>query len=80
VLQQVPDVIDIQHQQLMLQVRQQRNNLLLTSDWTQMPDTALTSDQIHAWKQYRQALREITDQLPSVISIDYQVAWPEKPI
>lgn len=53
--------------------RNQRNNLLAASDWTQLPDVpeALKS----AWVEYRQALRDITQQsnFPSIIQ------WPTEP-
>jgi hypothetical protein len=37
---------------------QQRNNKLAASDWTQMPDVPLTDEQVTAWREYRQALRD----------------------
>lgn len=54
------------------QVRQQRNNLLAASDWTQLPDAPV--DQT-AWAAYRQALRDVTDQE----GFPANVVWPDKP-
>jgi len=42
--------------------RSKRNELLLSSDWTQLPDVDLTTAQKDRWKVYRQALRDMTEQ------------------
>ena len=57
---------------LATQARGKRNSLLTASDWTQVADAPV--DQT-AWATYRQALRDITDQVgfPEVID------WPAKP-
>ena len=39
-------------------IRGERDRLLATSDWTQLPDAPLTAKQRHAWRDYRQALRD----------------------
>ena len=39
-----------------------RNRQLSESDWTQLPDVPLSTAKLDAWKVYRQALRDITDQ------------------
>lgn len=51
-----------------------RSQLLMQSDWTQLPDVPLATKT--AWAAYRQALRDITLQAgyPQVIS------WPIQPI
>lgn len=38
-----------------------RDSLLMQSDWTQLPDVALTAEQKAAWAVYRQQLRDLTD-------------------
>jgi hypothetical protein len=43
-------------------IRHWRNLQLAASDWTQLPDVALTSDQVQAWAQYRHELREMLKQ------------------
>lgn len=53
-------------------VRERRNQLLLASDWTQLPDVPLTTKA--AWAVYRQALRDITTQ-PDIFAI----TWPSPP-
>jgi hypothetical protein len=44
-------------------IRQRRNSLLKDSDWTQLADVALTTDQKTAWAQYRQQLRDLPQTL-----------------
>jgi hypothetical protein len=53
--------IDAEQAQLRLpdEVRKERNRLLATSDWTQIPDCTVDKQ---AWATYRQALRDITNQ------------------
>ena len=43
-------------------IRIERDALLAACDWTQLPDAQLTTAQVDAWKVYRQALRDITEQ------------------
>lgn len=38
-----------------------RLELLLKSDWTQMPDSPLDADTKAAWATYRQELRDLTE-------------------
>ena len=54
------------------QLREQRNQLLEASDWTQILDC--TVDKV-AWATYRQSLRDITDQEDA----PYNVTLPTKP-
>jgi hypothetical protein len=52
-----------------------RDSELLKSDWTQLPDVALTETQVNSWREYRQALRDITEQSGYPRNIN----WPVKP-
>lgn len=54
--------------------RSTRNQLLLMSDFTQLPDAPNNIDKI-AWQNYRQQLREITDQEGFPVNI----VWPMPP-
>lgn len=54
-------------------IRQMRNSLLQSSDWTQIVDFNLGADRT-AWAAYRQSLRDITSQ-PN----PFALAWPEQP-
>lgn len=52
-----------------------RNNLLYSSDWTQIPNNPLTTEQQAAWATYRQELRDITTQS----GYPFNVIWPTPP-
>jgi hypothetical protein len=53
-------------------IRARRDALLAKSDWTQLPDVPLATKT--AWAEYRQALRDITEQ-PNPT----EIVWPEPP-
>jgi hypothetical protein len=55
------------------EVRQQRNQLLSTCDWTQLPDAPVLRA---TWATYRQALRDVTAQE----GFPWNVVWPEQPL
>ena len=56
------------------QIRAQRDQLLVQSDWTTLPD-ATPKPSKEAWLTYRQALRDITKTHQSPEA----VIWPTKP-
>ncbi len=62
----------------MADLRQRRNGLLSSSDWTQLPDTTLTTAEKTAWMNYRTELRNITNGLTTVEQVN-SVAFPTKP-
>ena len=57
------------------EARAQRDKLLLETDWTQVLDAPISAESREAFRVYRQALRDITEQesFPEVID------WPVKP-
>lgn len=57
--------------------RSTRNQLLTDSDWTQLPDSALTDEAKALWVTYRSALRDLTAHAnwPNLEDAD----WPTKP-
>jgi hypothetical protein len=57
------------------QARSRRDNLLSSCDWTQLPKTRLTAEQVDAWDVYRQALRDITNQP----NFPKDIVWPTPP-
>jgi hypothetical protein len=59
-------------------LRQRRNSLLSSSDWTVLTDNQLTTTEKTAWKTYRQALRDITENLTTVEQVN-AVVFPVKP-
>jgi hypothetical protein len=56
-------------------ITKQRNSLLLSSDWTQLPNNPLSQEQQTAWATYRKQLRDITSQ-PGYPT---NVVWPVQP-
>jgi hypothetical protein len=56
-------------------VNERRKKLLLASDWTQLPNNPLNTEKQTAWANYRQELRDITDQSEYPLN----VTWPTKP-
>ena len=66
---------EIDSAQLILSITRKRNSLLLSSDWTQLPNNPLTSEQQAAWADYRQQLRDITSQS----GYPTNVVWPIQP-
>ena len=54
------------------EVRGQRNILLLTSDWTVLPDSALSDEKKSEWQVFRQALRDVPNTYPNI-------TWPNAP-
>jgi hypothetical protein len=58
---QIKDIV-YTDEQLISSATIKRKDLFLQSDWTQLSDVQLTVAQVDAWKVYRQALRDITDQ------------------
>ena len=65
---------ELESKQLAL-LRAQRDNLLNQSDWTQVPDSPLSSAKKSEWATYRQALRD----LPSTTSDFSNPNWPSQP-
>jgi hypothetical protein len=56
------------------EIRGQRDNLLVQSDWAVLPDATPEPNE-EAWLNYRQALRNI----PQTFSNPEDVVWPQKP-
>ena len=62
-------------EELASQVRGDRNLLLRQSDWTQMPDSALSDSEKKEWVAYRKLLRDI----PSQSGFPKTITWPTAP-
>ena len=56
-------------------VRMNRDNLLRSTDWTQIADASLGAHTVEEWATYRQELRD----LPSKYSKVSEVVWPDDP-
>ena len=59
-------------------VRRSRNFLLTESDWTQVPDSPLTTEKKTEWATYRQSLRDLPSTQSSAASID-DINYPTPP-
>lgn len=57
------------------QLRAERNELLMRSDWTQLPNSGLSEEQRVVWENYRQALRD----LPETMTEGLEYTLPEVP-
>jgi hypothetical protein len=59
-------------------IRSQRDGLLKDCDWTQMPDSPLTSSKKTEWATYRQSLRDLPSTYSSAESAS-EVIFPTTP-
>ena len=57
-------------------VRQRRDELLATCDWTQLPDAPVSDEMRTAWRTYRQALRDLPETITDPL---VPVSWPALP-
>lgn len=57
------------------QAKENRDKLLYESDWTQLPNGPLTTQQQQSWVVYRQQLRDITSQS----GYPFKIIWPTPP-
>lgn len=64
-------------EELISWIRNQRNDLLLESDWTQLLDSPLSQEKSNEWKIYRQQLRDFP-QTFDIINWENN-SWPLKP-
>lgn len=56
-------------------LRSERNEMLMRSDWTQLPNSGLSEAKRTEWETYRQALRD----LPETMTEDLEYTLPEVP-
>lgn len=59
-------------------LRDKRNQKLLISDWTQMPDSPLTDSKKQEWATYRQQLRDLPGSYTDEDEIT-DIVFPTKP-
>ena len=67
---------DYEYEKLAAEVRNKRDKLLNETDWTQVTDTVLNTEKQQEYKEYRQQLRDITEQQ----EFPYVVVFPEMPL
>ncbi|HGS4936988.1 TPA: phage tail assembly chaperone [Vibrio parahaemolyticus] len=56
-------------------IRSRRDTMLRDSDWTQFPDSPLSSEKQAEFAQYRQSLRDV----PQEYETTGKITWPTKP-
>lgn len=72
-------------QAIIEEIRQQRTRLLQESDWTRLDDTNLSPEQKEAWAFYRQALRNLPQQVEQISDDVFftpgqsPIVWPTPP-
>ena len=59
-------------------LRQKRNSILASCDWTVLSDSPLSAELKTAWLEYRQDLRDITEGVNTVAKVN-AVVFPVKP-
>jgi hypothetical protein len=62
----------------MKELRAKRNKALADSDWTQLPDVGFNAAERNAWMIYRQALRDITNNIETAEQAK-SISFPVKP-
>ena len=60
------------------ELRAKRNKALTDSDWTQLPDVGFNAAERNAWMIYRQALRDITNNIETAEQAK-SISFPVKP-
>ena len=71
-------VSEIDHEQFLNIIRNERQWLLGACDWTQSSDSPLTDAKKAEWATYRQQLRDFTSR--TFVGLEYFVIpWPQKP-
>ena len=71
-------MIAVTQEQYLIGVRAIRDDLLQKSDWTQQPD-ALSAEKRAEWAVYRQALRDVPQNVNYTISGPLDVEMPSAP-
>jgi hypothetical protein len=66
-------IIELGRQANLEELRHNRNSRLAETDWTQNPDVPEATKE--KWREYRQALRDITIDNSTVFGVD----WPIEP-
>ena len=67
ILQADPTKVQARIAQAWTALRTERNARLAASDWTQLQDAHLSAEKKSAWADYRQALRDLPDELANTV-------------
>ena len=66
----------------LLEAKNQNATFLLRKcDWTQLPDAPLSASEVEDWVTYRQAVRDFSDSITSIQTVEeYEaLSWPKEP-
>tara|TARA_B100000929_G_scaffold234478_1_gene191002 strand:- start:672 stop:1136 length:465 start_codon:yes stop_codon:yes gene_type:complete len=69
----------LNNEMLMKEINQKRTEKLYACDWTQAADSPLTDEKKAEWVTYRQALRDVPQNLEDDLIDLTGVAWPTEP-
>jgi len=69
-----------QQDKFMDHMRTSRDGRLFATDWTQVPDAPLTAEQVTAFRNYRQDLRDVPNNLTGAERSLDDIAWPTPPV
>jgi len=69
----------LNNEMLMKEINQKRTEKLYACDWTQVADSPLTDEKKAEWVTYRQALRDVPQNLEDDLIDLAGVAWPTEP-
>jgi len=70
-----PEQIALRTENKAQEIRNERNQKLKDSDWTQLEDSPFDANTKENWRLYRAALREI----PQQQSFPWDAQWPQEP-
>jgi len=75
-IDQLMDIKNIYENNQWNKVKEERNNKLRNTDWTELPSVVenKSADWVDTWKNYRTQLRNITNQMDP-----FNVDWPNEP-
>lgn len=68
---------EYKHQLLLMQLREERNNRLKLTDWTQLRDVEFDNKTRLKWVSYRQKLRDLPKKYENVNFRIEEINWPE---
>ena len=71
-------IVEQNKKQAQIDLRNYRNSILDSSDWTQCVDSPLSDTKKQEWQTYRQELRDLPATYKDIESVD-EVIFPKEP-
>lgn len=72
---QIP-IVASNHNEFLIVLKQHRNAMLGQSDWRIGVDSPLSAEEVQEWIIYRQYLRDLTKNIPDVLSNSIEINDP----